>query len=113
MITCTVVASLTNSFTVFLVFGAVMVGMLGWLWGVGDTYISEFFRTTLRGTSFGIMVGGGRLVSIFAPFLVGWGISTIGPTIPFLATSGLWVLTIIAYWMGPETARRELEEVQL
>ncbi len=113
MIGCTIVASLTHSFTTFLWFGAIMVGMLGWLWGVGDTYISEFFRTALRGTSFGIMVGGGRLASIFAPFLVGWGISTLGPTIPFLSTAALWVLTIIAYAMGPETANKELEEVQL
>jgi putative MFS transporter len=59
------------------------------------------------------MVGGGRLVSIAAPFLVGWGISVYGPTLPFLATSGLWVLTIIGYWMGPETAGRDLEAVQL
>ena len=90
-----------------------MVGMLGWLWGVGDTYLSEFFRTSLRGTGFGIMVGGGRLVSIFAPIMVGWGITEFGPTVPFLATAGLWVLTIIGYMMGPETAGRELEEVQL
>lgn len=113
MIVFTIVASLTNSLSTFLLFGALMIGMLGWLWGVGDTYISEFFRTTLRGTSFGIMVGGGRFASIFAPFLVGWGISTLGPTIPFLATAGLWVLTIIAYYIGPETAGRELEDVQL
>jgi putative MFS transporter len=113
MIVCTVIASTTSSLQTFLVFGAVMVGMLGWLWGVSDTYMSEFFRTTLRGTGFGIMVGGGRTASIFAPFLVGWGISAVGPTIPFLATAGLWILTIIGYLIGPETARRELEEVQL
>ena len=113
MISCTIVASLTPSLTIFLIFGAIMVGMLGWLWGVSDTYMSEFFRTTLRGTGFGIMVGGGRTASIFAPFLVGWGITTLGPTIPFLATAGLWVLTIIGYAIGPETAGRELEEVQL
>lgn len=113
MISCTIVASLTGSLTTFLIFGAIMVGMLGWLWGVSDTYMSEFFRTTLRGTGFGIMVGGGRTASIFAPFLVGWGITTLGPTIPFLATAGLWVLTIIGYAIGPETAGRELEEVQL
>ncbi len=113
MIVCTVIASTTGSLQTFLVFGAVMVGMLGWLWGVSDTYMSEFFRTTLRGTGFGIMVGGGRTASIFAPFLVGWGISVVGPTIPFLATAGLWVLTIIGYLIGPETAKRELEEIQL
>jgi putative MFS transporter len=113
MIGCTIAASLTNDFTTFLIFGGLMVGMLGWLWGIGDTYLSEFFRTSLRGTGFGIMVGGGRAVSIFAPYLVGVGIAEYGPTGPFLATSALWILTIIGYLMGPETARKELEEVQL
>ncbi len=113
MIGCTIVASSTDSFQIFAIFGAIMIGMLGWLWGVGDTYLSEFFRTSLRGTGFGIMVGGGRTASIFAPYLVGWGIAEFGPTIPFLATAGLWVMTIIGYLIGPETAGRELEEVQL
>jgi putative MFS transporter len=113
MIGCTLEAATTPSFHTFVVFGGIMIGMLGWLWGIGDTYLSEFFRTTLRGTAFGIMVGGGRAVSIFAPFLVGWGIATMGPTIPFMLTAGLWVLTIIGYLIGPETAGREVEEVQL
>ena len=113
MIACTVLATTAHTLPMFLVFGGIMVGMLGWLWGVGDTYLSEFFRTSLRGTGFGIMVGGGRLFSIFAPILVGWGIAEYGPTGPFLCTAGLWVLTIIAYAIGPETAKLELEEVQL
>ena len=113
MIACTVAATTASHFATFAVFGALMIGMLGWLWGIGDTYLSEFFRTSVRGTAFGIMVGGGRLVSIAAPTLVGWGLSRYGPTIPFLATSGLWLLTIVAYWIGPETARRDLESVQL
>ena len=113
MIGFTVAATTTNDFVAFAWFGAGMIGMLGWLWGIADTYLSEFFRTSLRGTGFGIMVGGGRLVSIAAPFFVGWGMAEYGPTLPFLATAGLWVLTIIAYWIGPETAGRDLEEVQL
>lgn len=113
MMGCTVVASRTEDFNTFLAFGAVMIGMLGWLWGVGDTYLSEFFRTTLRSTGFGIMVGGGRVASIFAPYLVGWGIAEFGPSIPFLATAVLWVGTIIGYAIGPETSGKELEEVQL
>jgi MFS transporter, putative metabolite:H+ symporter len=113
MIGCTLEAASTPSFDMFLVFGGIMIGMLGWLWGIGDTYLSEFFRTTLRGTAFGIMVGGGRAVSIFAPYLVGWGIAEFGPTIPFMLTAGLWVLTIIGYLIGPETRGRQLEEVQL
>jgi putative MFS transporter len=113
MIGCTIVSSRTEDFHTFLAFGAIMIGMLGWLWGVGDTYLSEFFRTSLRATGFGIMVGGGRVASIFAPYLVGWGIAEYGVTGPFLATAGLWILTIIGYLIGPETAGKELEEVQL
>jgi putative MFS transporter len=113
MIACTIMATTADTLEVFLIYGAAMVGMLGWLWGVGDTYLSEFFRTSLRGTGFGIMVGGGRAVSILAPITIGWGIGEFGPTMPFLATSVLWVLTIIGYVLGPETAGRELEEVQL
>jgi putative MFS transporter len=113
MIACTIMASTADNLNTFLIYGGQMVGMLGWLWGVGDTYLSEFFRTSVRGTGFGIMVGGGRAVSILAPLLVGWGIAEYGPTGPFLATAGLWILTIIGYLIGPETAGKELEDVQL
>jgi len=113
MIACTIMASTADNLNTFLIYGGLMVGMLGWLWGVGDTYLSEFFRTSVRGTGFGIMVGGGRAVSILAPLLVGWGIAEYGPTGPFLATAGLWILTIIGYLIGPETAGKELEDVQL
>lgn len=113
MMGCTVLASRTDDFTTFLIFGSIMIGMLGWLWGVSDTYMSEFFRTSIRATGFGIMVGGGRVASIFAPYLVGWGIATYGPTIPFMATALLWIGTIIGYLIGPETAGKELEEIQL
>jgi putative MFS transporter len=109
----TIVGATTDSFTVYLLFGGLMIGMLGWMWGVGDTYLSEFFRTERRGTGFGIMVGGGRAASIFAPALVGFGIASLGPTIPFVASAGLWVLPVIGYLLGPETSGRELEEVQL
>ena len=113
MIGCIAAATTAATFATFAVFGVLMIGMLGWLWGIGDTYLSEFFRTAHRGTAFGIMVGAGRAVSIAAPSLVGWGLARYGPTPPFLATAGLWLLTIIGYWIGPETARKELEDVQL
>lgn len=110
MITCTIVGATTDSFTTYLVFGGTTIALLGWLWGIGDTYISELFPTEIRGTGFGISVGGGRVVSIFAPFLVGTSIAAFGISVPYLAMSGLWVLTIIGYLLGPETAKKELEE---
>jgi MFS transporter, putative metabolite:H+ symporter len=112
MIISTLLAASTESLSTFLVFGTLMIATLGWLWGVGDTYISELFPTSIRGSAFGVSVGGGRVVSILAPFLVGAGIDVFGgATVPFLISAGLWVLTIVGYALGPETRGRELEEI--
>jgi MFS transporter, putative metabolite:H+ symporter len=66
-IVSTVLAATSESLDHYLIFGAIAIATLGWLWGVGDTYISELFLTVLRGNGFGIAVGGGRVVSIAAP----------------------------------------------
>ena len=95
----------------YQVFGAVAIATLGWLWGVGDTYIAELFPTVLRGTGFGIAVGGGRVVSIAAPTVIGWAIMHYGLQTPYLALAGLWVLTAAGYLMGPETKGKELEDL--
>jgi putative MFS transporter len=112
MITCTVLAATATELGVFLVFGAIQIAMLGWLWGVSDTYLSEMFPTSIRGSCFGVGVGGGRIMSIAAPFLTGAGIAAYGPTTPFLASAGLWVLTIVGYLIGPETAKKPLEQIE-
>lgn len=110
-IVSTVLAVTSDSRSEYLIFGAISIATLGWLWGVGDTYISELFPTVLRGTGFGIAVGGGRLVSVAAPTVIGWAITKYGLQAPFLALSGIWVLTLIGYLAGPETKGRELEEL--
>ncbi len=110
MIAATILGATTDDFSTYLVYGALTIGLLGWLWAIGDTYIAELFPTEIRGTGFGIAVGGGRAVSIAAPFIIGWAITAYGPSVPYLAMSGLWILTIVGYWMGPETAGKELEE---
>ncbi|MGC2344971.1 MAG: MFS transporter, partial [Mycobacterium sp.] len=108
-ITSTVLAATSDSLHEYWVFGAVAIATLGWLWGVGDTYIAELFPTVLRGTGFGIAVGGGRVVSIAAPTVIGWAIMRYGLQTPYLALAGLWVLTVVGYLMGPETKGKELE----
>jgi MFS transporter, putative metabolite:H+ symporter len=110
MMAATVLGATTDSFSLYLVYGAVTIGLLGWLWAIGDTYIAELFPTEIRGTGFGISVGGGRIVSIAAPFVVGWSISAYGPSVPYLAMTAIWLLTIVGYLLGPETAKKELEE---
>ncbi|MGH3582448.1 MAG: MFS transporter, partial [Mycobacterium sp.] len=84
---------------------------LGWLWGVGDAYISELFPTVLRGTGFGVAVGGGRIASIAAPTVVGWAIGHYGVQTPYLALSAIWLLTIVGYLFGPETKGKELDDL--
>ncbi len=54
----TILAATSHSLDRYLVFGAIAIATLGWLWGVGDTYVSQLFPTVLRGTGFGIAVGG-------------------------------------------------------
>lgn len=111
MIVAILVGAESASFTGFLVFIGLAVAMLGWLWGIGNTYISELFPTHLRGTGFGWCVGIGRTASIFAPALVAQGIAAYGVTIPLLFIAPLWLLSILGYLLGPETAGRELEEL--
>jgi putative MFS transporter len=110
MMLATVLGATTDEFSMYVIYGGITIGLLGWLWSIGDTYIAELFPTEIRGTGFGISVGGGRVVSIFAPFLVGWAISTFGLGAPYLAMAALWLLTIAGYLLGPETAGKELEE---
>ncbi len=107
----TILAATSDSLAQYQIFGAVAIATLGWLWGVGDTYIAELFPTVLRGTGFGIAVGGGRVVSIAAPTIIGWAITRYGLQTPYLALAGLWVLTVIGYLLGPETKGRELEDL--
>src|SRR6201997_1887243 len=107
----TILAATSDSLAEYQVFGAIAIATLGWLWGVGDTYISELFPTVLRGTGFGIAVGGGRIVSIAAPTVIGWGIMRYGLETPYLALAGLWALTLVGYLLGPETKGKELEDL--
>jgi putative MFS transporter len=107
----TILAATSDSLAEYQVFGAIAIATLGWLWGVGDTYISELFPTVLRGTGFGIAVGGGRVVSIAAPTVIGWAIMHYGIQTPYLALAGLWALTLIGYLLGPETKGKELDDL--
>jgi MFS transporter, putative metabolite:H+ symporter len=110
-VAATILAATSDSLAEYQVFGAIAIATLGWLWGVGDTYISELFPTVLRGTGFGIAVGGGRIVSIAAPTVIGWGITRYGLETPYLALAGLWALTLVGYLLGPETKGKELEDL--
>jgi putative MFS transporter len=110
-VTSMILAATSDSLALYRIFGAVAIATLDWLWGGGDTYIADLFPTVLRGTAFGIAVGGGRVVSIAAPTVIGWAITRYGLQTPYLALGGLWVLTVIGYLLGPETKGKELEDL--
>jgi MFS transporter, putative metabolite:H+ symporter len=95
-------------FAIAQVFG---IGLLGWTWAVGQTYVAELFPTALRGTGFGLGVAFGRIPSIARPVLTGSLIGSVG--LPTLAKcfAVLWLLYIGAFLIGPETRGRRLEEL--
>lgn len=102
----------THNFTIFIV-----AGIIGWPagvgmpWVVGVPYLNELFPTRYRATGYGMGVGVGRIVSIFAPLITGALSSTLGFSWAFNIAMMGWVLAIIAYVLGPETMGRELEDI--
>jgi putative MFS transporter len=99
-IASTVLTATSDSLTHYRFHAAIAIATLGWLWGLGDTYIAELFPTVRRGNGFGISVGGGRVVSIAVPTMIGWAIMHYGLQTP---------LTVIGYLLGPETKGNELD----
>jgi putative MFS transporter len=106
-----VIAFSTGSLVVFAIAQLFGIGLLGWTWAVGQTYVAELFPTSVRGTGFGLSVAIGRLPAIAGPVLTGSLIGSVG--LPTLAKcfAVLWVLYIVAFLMGPETRGRSLAEL--
>ncbi len=109
--TASVIGFSTGSLLLFAIAQVFGIGLLGWTWAVGQTYVAELFPTHLRGTGFGLGVAFGRIPSIAGPVLTGSLIGSVG--LPTLAKcfAVLWVLYIAAFLIGPETRGRRLEEL--
>ena len=109
--TCSVIGFSTSHLLVFALAQVFGIGLLGWTWSVGQTYVAELFPTALRGTGFGLGVAFGRIPSIAGPVLTGSLIGSVG--LPTLAKcfAVLWVLYIVAFLIGPETRGRRLAEL--
>jgi putative MFS transporter len=87
------------------------IGMLGYTWSVGLTYVAELFPTALRGTGFGLSVAIGRFPAIFGPLVSGALISSLGLGTIARIFAVLWLLYIVGFILGPETRGRSLEEI--
>lgn len=101
----------THSLGVFIAAQVFGIGMLGFTWSVGLTYVAELFPTRVRGTGFGLSVAIGRLPAIAGPVLTGTLISSLGLGTIAKIFAVLWLLFIIAFIIGPETKGRQLEEI--
>jgi MFS transporter, putative metabolite:H+ symporter len=101
----------THSLGVFIAAQVFGIGMLGFTWSVGLTYVAELFPTRLRGTGFGLSVAIGRLPAIAGPVLTGTLISSVGLGTIAKIFAALWLLYIIGFIIGPETKGRQLEEI--
>jgi MFS transporter, putative metabolite:H+ symporter len=106
-----VIAFSTQSLGVFIVAAVFGIGMLGYTWSVGLTYVAELFPTALRGTGFGLSVAIGRFPAIFGPLVSGALISSLGLGTIARIFAVLWVLYIVGFILGPETRGRSLEEI--
>ena len=99
--------------TAGLLIGAVLMGVFGTgAFGVVPTYLSERFPTAARGVGAGFAYQAGAAMAAIGPTLIGslrdngtslaWGMASC------ILVSG--TLTIVLFWMGPETKGWKLEK---
>jgi MFS transporter, putative metabolite:H+ symporter len=106
-----IIAFSTHHLFVFAIAQVFGIGLLGWTWAVGQTYVAELFPTEVRGTGFGLGVAFGRIPSIAGPVLTGTLIGSIGLATIAKWFALLWLLYIVAFLVGPETRGRSLAEL--
>lgn len=100
--------SLTNPALLLAVGVLVAFFGTGYFSGFG-AIASELFPTEIRGTAMGLSYNFGRLLSAFAPFLVGRLAAPYGLGLAFGVTSGAFLLAAALALLLPETRGKELE----
>jgi putative MFS transporter len=105
------VAFSTHSLAVYVVAQVFGIGMLGWTWSVGETYVAELFPTRLRATGFGLGVSIGRIPAIAGPLVTGIMANQIGIGNVARWFALIWVFLIIGFLIGPETKGRPLADL--
>ena len=106
-----IVAFSTHTLLVFAIAQLFGIGLLGWTWSIGQTYVAELFPTRVRGTGFGLGVAFGRIPSIAGPVLTGTLIGSVGLATLAKWFAVLWLVYIVAFVIGPETRGRSLAEL--
>lgn len=105
------IAFSTHTLAIFVVAQVFGIGLLGWVWSVGETYAAELFPTRLRATGFGFGVSIGRIPAIAGPLVTGIMASQIGIGNVAKWFALIWVFLVVGYLIGPETKGRSLAEL--
>jgi putative MFS transporter len=79
-------------------------------WVVAETFSAESFPTTVRGTAFSTTLTIGRIVSIFAPIVVGSLAAATSLAFAYRLSVAPWLLAVIAYAFSRETKGIELSD---
>ena len=95
-----------------LLLGAALMGVFGTgAFGVVPTYLSERFPTSARGLGAGFSYQAGAAIAAIGPTLIGSlkdnGVALAAGMAICILISG--ILTIIFFWLGPETRGWKLE----
>jgi putative MFS transporter len=79
-------------------------------WVVAETFTAESFPTTVRGSAFSATLTIGRIVSIFAPIVVGSLAAATSLAFAYRLSVAPWLLAVIAYALSRETKGVELSD---
>jgi putative MFS transporter len=102
--------STTRSPLLVLLFGSLEFVAISGAWVVSETFTSEVFPTKVRGTAFSAALTIGRIVSIFAPVLVGTIASRTSLAFAYQVSVAPWLLAVVAYAVSRETKGMSLSD---
>ncbi|REE07330.1 MFS transporter [Paraburkholderia sp. BL27I4N3] len=98
------------SFSQLIVPGALIGTSLG-VSGIYIAYTSEIFPARLRTHGLGFSVAVGKVTALFVPAVLGWVAQYSSITTALLLSTSIGVLMLPVIFLGPETARKQLEDI--
>ena len=102
--------SLTHNPYAIFIFGSLEFAANSGAWVVAETFTSEAFPTAVRGTAFSTALTIGRIVSIFAPLVVGSLAAATSLPVAYRLSVAPWLLAVVAFALARETRAVELSD---